>query len=198
MSVCNVVLAGVGGQGVLLLAELMGEAAVLEGLNVRVSEIHGMAQRGGAVVSEVRVGEKAVSPTMLEGTADAIVGLEPMETLRCIKYANERTLVLVNTAAVKPSGVSLDLSYPSLERVLDELRLFTENIVATDATRVARSLGNANVLNVVMLGAFAASGRFPVRLESLRNCIKSSVSERFVEINLKAFDAGVKEFSGRR
>jgi indolepyruvate ferredoxin oxidoreductase beta subunit len=195
---CNVILAGVGGQGVLLFAEILGEVAVKQGYNVHVSEIHGMAQRGGAVVSDVRIGEKAVSPTVLEGTADVIVGLEPVEALRSIKFANDKTLVLVNTAVVKPSGVSQGASYPSLESLLEKMRLFTRNIIEIDATGIAKSLGNANVLNVVMLGALAATGKFPVESEIIRNSIKDSVSERFVEINLKAFDAGYnKILSGR-
>lgn len=198
MSVCNIVLAGVGGQGVLLFAEILGEAAVKEGFNVRVSEIHGMAQRGGAVVSEVRVGEKAVAPTVLEGTADVIVGLEPIEALRNIKYASEKTLILVNTSIVKPGGLSQYLVYPPLENILEKMRLFTRNVIAVDATEMARSLGNVNVLNVVMLGALVASGRFPVKLEAMRNCVRDSVSQRFVEVNLKAFDAGYRKISGGR
>lgn len=196
MSVCNIVLAGVGGQGVLLFAEILGEAALKAGFNVRVSEIHGMAQRGGAVVSEVRVGEKAVSPTVLEGTADVIVGLEPMEALRNIKYANEKTLVLVNTAIVKPGGVSQPVVYPPLESILEKMRLFTRHIIMIDASDMARSLGNVNVLNVVMLGALVASGRLPVKLETVRNCVRDSVSQRFVEVNLKAFDAGYRKILG--
>lgn len=198
MSVCNIVLAGVGGQGVLLFAEILGEAAVKEGFNVRVSEIHGMAQRGGAVVSEVRVGEAAVSPMVLEGTANAIVGLEPMEALRSIKYANEKTLVLVNSEIVYPGGISVDTVYPSLERILDGVRLFTKNIITVDASAEAKSLGNANVMNAVMLGALSASGVFPVKLKAMRESMMASVSARFVDVNLRAFDAGVKAVSGGR
>jgi indolepyruvate ferredoxin oxidoreductase beta subunit len=101
MDSCNVVLAGVGGQGILLAAEILGTAAVKEGYNVRVSELHGMAQRGGAVVSHVRIGEKALAPTVLEGTADIIVGFEPMEALRNIKFASQKTTILLNTRPFK-------------------------------------------------------------------------------------------------
>jgi indolepyruvate ferredoxin oxidoreductase beta subunit len=198
VNTCNIILAGVGGQGVLLFAEILGEVAVKQGYNVRVSEIHGMAQRGGSVISDVRIGEKAVSPTVLEGTADVIVGLEPMEALRSIKFANEKTLVLINTAVVKPSGVSQSVSYPLLESIMEKMRLFTRNIVAIDAMSIARLLGSPNVLNVVMLGALAATRKFPVESEIIRSSIKDSVRERFVEINLKAFDAGYdKVLSGR-
>jgi indolepyruvate ferredoxin oxidoreductase beta subunit len=192
---CNIILAGVGGQGVILFAEILGEAAVREGYNVRVSEIHGMAQRGGAVVSDVRIGEKTMAPTVLDGTADVIVGLESMEALRNIKYANGKTVVLINTATIKPTVVLQNASYPALESMLEKMRLFTRNIITIDATSIAKSLGNVNVLNIVMLGALAATGKFPVKREIIKNSIRASVSERFVEINLKAFEAGYDEVS---
>jgi indolepyruvate ferredoxin oxidoreductase beta subunit len=194
----NIIIAGIGGQGVLLLAEILGEAAVKEGHNVRVSEIHGMAQRGGAVISDVRIGERAMSPTVLEGTADVIVGLEPEEALRSIKFANDKTLILINKAVVKPSGALQNESYPPLESILEKMRLFTRNIITIDATDIAKSLGNANVLNVVMLGALAATGKLPLKDEVIKNVIRDSVSEKFVEINLKAFDAGYNEISRGR
>jgi indolepyruvate ferredoxin oxidoreductase beta subunit len=197
MTGCNIVLAGVGGQGVLLFAEILGDAAVRDGLNVRVSEIHGMAQRGGAVISDVRIGEKVLAPTILEGTADVIVGMEPLEALRNIKYASDKTLVLVNTAVIKPSGIPLNTVYPSLEAILEKIHLFTENTFTIDVTGVARSLGNAAVQNIVMLGVLAAAGKLPVKLETLRSSIRDAVSAKFVEINLKAFEAGYKRFSGR-
>jgi indolepyruvate ferredoxin oxidoreductase beta subunit len=198
MNKCDIILAGTGGQGVLLFAKVLGEAAVKEGLDVRVSEIHGMAQRGGAVVSHVRIGEKARSPTVLEGTSDVIVGLEPIETLRNIGFANENTLVLTNTAIIKPSGISQNASYPQLESILEKIRLFTKNILMIDAQSIAKSLGNAYVLNIAMLGALFATGKLPVKRETIQSSIKDSVSQKFVEINLKAFEAGCKEISSRR
>jgi indolepyruvate ferredoxin oxidoreductase beta subunit len=198
MNQCDMILAGTGGQGVLLFAKVLGEAAVNEGYNVRVSEIHGMAQRGGAVVSHIRIGEKATSPTVLEGTADIIVGLEPIEALRNIRLANEKTLVLTNTTIVKPSGIPQNASYPQLESILQKIRLFTKNILVIDAQSIAKSLGNANVLNIAMLGALFATGKLPVKRETIQSSIKDSVSQKFLEINLNAFEAGYKEISSRR
>jgi indolepyruvate ferredoxin oxidoreductase beta subunit len=195
---CNIVLAGVGGQGVLLLAEILGNTAVEDGLNVRVSEIHGMAQRGGAVVSDVRIGEKALAPTVLEGSADVIVGLEPMEALRNIKYASQKTLILMNTAATKPGATSLSIVYPSLEAILEKIRAFTRSIITVDATDMAKTLGNVTVQNIVMLGALAAAGKLPLELETLRSNIRASVSKRYVEINLRAFEAGFAKVSSGR
>ena len=187
----NLVLAGVGGQGVLLLAEILGNAAVEDGFNVRVSEIHGMAQRGGAVVSDVRMGDKMVAPTILEGTADAIVGLEPMEALRSIKYAAHRTLVLINTAITKPGITSRSMAYPSLEAIMEKIRVFSKNIITVEATDIAKALGNAAVQNIVMIGALAANGKPPLKLETIRKSIRASINEKYVEINLKAFEAGL-------
>lgn len=198
MNQCDIVLAGTGGQGVLLFAKVLGEAAVKEGYNVRVSEIHGMAQRGGAVVSHVRIGQKVTSPTVLEGTADVIVGLEPMETLRNIGFANENTLVLTNTAIIKPSGIPQNASYPQLESILEKIRLFTKSILTIDAQSIAKKLGNTYVLNITMLGALFATGKLPIKRETIQESIGDSVSQKFVEINLKAFEAGYKEFSSRR
>ncbi|MEM2102107.1 MAG: indolepyruvate oxidoreductase subunit beta [Candidatus Bathyarchaeia archaeon] len=197
MTEYNVVLAGVGGQGVLLLAEVLGVAAVKDGFNVRVSEIHGMAQRGGAVVSDVRIGEKMLAPTVLEGTADAIVGLEPMEALRNIKYANGKTLVLLNTATVKPCATSQNMAYPELNAIIEKICLFTKNVVTIDATRVAESLGNVAVQNMVMLGAFVRIGNLPVKPETIKSSVCEVVPERFVDLNLKAFEAGYREILGR-
>ena len=198
MTEYNVVLAGVGGQGVLLLAEILGNAAVEDGFNVRVSEIHGMAQRGGAVVSDVRIGEKALAPTVLEGTADAIVGLEPLEALRNIKYASYKALILINTAMVKPGAASLNMVYPSLETILQKIRVFTKNIMTVDATNIAETLGNVAVQNIVMLGALAAAGKLPLKLETLRSNIRASVSERYAEIDVNAFEAGFDKVSSGR
>jgi indolepyruvate ferredoxin oxidoreductase beta subunit len=195
---CNIILAGVGGQGVLLLAEILGNAAVEDGFNVRVSEIHGMAQRGGAVVSDVRIGEKALAPTVLEGTADTIVGLEPMEALRNVKYASGEALVLINTAVTKPGAFSQSMVYPSLDVILEKIRIFTKNIITVDATDIAKALGNVAVQNVVMLGALMAAGKLPLRLETIRKSIRASISERYVEINLKAFESGYSKVSGGR
>lgn len=164
MDTCNVVLAGVGGQGILLAAEILGTAAVKESYNVRVSELHGMAQRGGAVVSHVRIGEKALAPTVLEDTADAIVGFEPMEALRNIRFASQNTIVLANTKAFKISGAE----YPPVEKLLEQLRSFTRNIVPVKAATLAEKAGAVITQNIVMIGALAATGKLPLKTETLK------------------------------
>ena len=115
----NIVLAGVGGQGILLAAEILGTAAVKDGLNVRASEIHGMAQRGGAVVSTVRIGDAVSAPTILEGQADLILGFEPLETLRNLNYASEKTIVVMSDERTPPMELAAENSkYPSIGEIV--------------------------------------------------------------------------------
>ena len=186
MDTCNVVLAGVGGQGILLAAEILGTAAVKESYNVRVSELHGMAQRGGAVVSHVRIGEKALAPTVLEDTADAIVGFEPMEALRNIRFASQNTIVLANTKAFKISGAE----YPPVEKLLEQLRSFTRNIVPVNAATLAEKAGAVITQNIVMIGALAATGKLPLKTETLKEALRELVPAKYLDINMRAFELG--------
>jgi indolepyruvate ferredoxin oxidoreductase beta subunit len=187
----NIVIAGVGGQGIILAAEIIGTAAVDEGLNVRVSEVHGMAQRGGAVVSNVRIGEKAVAPTVLDGRADVILGFEPLETLRNMKFASEKTLVLMSDEMIFPSGVADgSMKYPSLEEVLMQVKGFTKNVVVVEAVRMAVETGNVLARNVVMIGALAAAGKVPVKVANIKKALRELVPAKHLESNLKAFELG--------
>lgn len=182
----NITLAGVGGQGVLLAAEILGTSALEEGLNVRVSEIHGMAQRGGAVVSHVRIGAKALSPTVLEGTADVIVGFEPMEALRNIKFASQRTTVIVNTRPFRISGTQ----YPDVERILKRIRGFTKSIISIDAANLAEKTGKSITQNMVMIGALAATEKLPVKVDTLKAALHELVPAKYLDTNMKAFEMG--------
>jgi indolepyruvate ferredoxin oxidoreductase beta subunit len=189
----NIVLAGVGGQGILLAAEVLGTAAVKEGLNVRVGEIHGMAQRGGAVVSTVRIGENVLSPLILEGNADIILGFEPLEALRNIKYASEKTLVIVGDEMIPPPGLTLKgESYPPMEEILGKLKLFSKNVMVVEALKLAREAGSVLVQNAVLLGALLATGRLPIKKKSLIEALKELVPAKYAEMNVKAFELGYK------
>lgn len=138
----NIVLAGVGGQGVLLLAEILGNAAILDNYDVRVSEIHGMAQRGGTVLCDVRMGEKVYSPTTPDGSADFLVGLEPVETLRHTKLINSETIIIVNKHIVPPASVLTGQNkYPSFDDITNILQKFTKNTIFIDAYELAKKQG---------------------------------------------------------
>jgi indolepyruvate ferredoxin oxidoreductase beta subunit len=187
----NIVLAGVGGQGTLLAAEVLGTAAVEDGLNVRVSEIHGMAQRGGAVVTTVRIGDTVHASTVLEGQADVLLGFEPIETVRNLKYCSEKTLVIMNTEKIPPTELaSKNLKYPSIEKIARDIGLFTKKIAHIDAAELARKAGNSMTQNVVLLGALAGTGILPLKKQSLIKAIGELVPAKYAEINLKAFELG--------
>ncbi len=193
MSIANIVLAGVGGQGILLAAEILGTAAVNAGYNVRVSELHGMAQRGGAVVSHVRVGDQALAATILDGTADAIVGFEPMETLRNMRYASEETMAIMNTHPYRICGAK----YPDLADIIDKTSSFTKHLVQIDALTLSEKAGAIVTQNTVMLGALAATGRLKLELSHVKGALKELVPQRFLAINLRAFDLGYKDTEAR-
>jgi indolepyruvate ferredoxin oxidoreductase beta subunit len=187
----NIVLAGVGGQGTLLAAEILGTAAVKDELNVRVSEIHGMAQRGGAVVSTVRIGEAVRAPTVIDGQADVLLGFEPLETLRNLKYASRKTLVIMNSEEIPPAGLAAkNLKYPGLEEVKQKISRFTEKIIVVDAAQLAEEAGSSLAQNSVLVGALAAVASFPVKLESVVEALKQLVPAKHVEANVKAFQLG--------
>jgi len=187
----NIVLAGVGGQGILLAAEILGTAALKEGLNVRVSEIHGMAQRGGAVISNVRIGEKILAPTVLEGTADMLLGFELLETLRNLKFASEKTLILMNNEAIAPPGLTTKMiDYPSLDEITGKIYAFTINVVVMEAAKLAQKAGSILTRNIVLIGGLAATGKMPVQIENLKEAIRELVPEMYTEMNMKAFEFG--------
>lgn len=187
----NIVLAGVGGQGILLAAEALGTAAVKDGLNVRVSEIHGMAQRGGAVVSAVRIGETALASTVVEGQADVLLGFEPFETVRNLEYTSENTLVIMSTEKIPPTELTAkSLKYPSIEEIVQKIRIFTRKVVLVEAAQLANKAGSRLTQNVVLLGALAGSKKLPVKTESLLQAVRELVPTKHVEMNAKAFKLG--------
>jgi len=198
----NAVLCGVGGQGTLLAAELIGTAVLKEGLNVRVSEIHGMAQRGGAVISNVRIGEKVLAPTILDGQADILVGFEPIETLRNLKFASEKTLIIMNTEAIAPTELTAKkANYPSLKEITKKIQWFTNNIIILDASKLAKQAGSILTQNMVLLGALAATEKIPVKTERFMEALEELVPKKYLQVNKRAFTLGfdyVKEYSVKR
>lgn len=191
----NVLVAGVGGQGILLLSSVLGTAAVKKGLNVRVSELHGMAQRGGSVVCHVRIGEKVYAPTIMEGKANVILGLELLETLRSLKFASRETLILANNEKIVPPGaLNRPNSYPTLETILKHMSDFTSHVFLIDAIDLAKKAGNVLTRNTVMLGALAATGRLPLCLENLEATLKEVIRPTYIQTNLKALKLGYEAF----
>jgi indolepyruvate ferredoxin oxidoreductase beta subunit len=195
----NILLAGVGGQGTILAAEILGAAAIREGLNVRVSEIHGMAQRGGAVTSNVRIGDSVSSPTVLEGQADVLIGFEPLETLRSIKYASEKTLVIMSDEKITPTELtSKKMAYPKLQEIVDKVHRFTKNSIIVETERLAKEAGSILTRNVVLIGVLAGTGKMPVKKESLITALKELVPPKHADVNVKAFNLGYNYSASKR
>ena len=185
-------LCGVGGQGTILASRLIAFAAMEKGKKVRTAETIGMAQRGGSVVSHVRVGEKIDSPMIPVGGADVIIGFEPAEAVRCIRYLKPGGTAVVNTRAVRPVTASLSGSGYDGTEMLDYLRNCGADTVFVDGDAVCRKCGSPKVLNVALLAAAVKSGKLDMTAEELVNAIEKRVPERFRAINLTA----VKEIMG--
>jgi len=184
------VFVGVGGQGNLLASRLLGEAALSQGIQTVVSEIHGMAQRGGIVESAVLMGEVS-SPIVSNGEADVLVGFEPVETLRALGKCNQETLVITNTHPLPPFTVSVGQgTYPPVDEMLDLIQTKIRRVIALDGDAMAAEVGNPLSLNMVMLGALIGSGSIPITAEVMKKTIEQSTKKAFLESNLKAFDLG--------
>lgn len=192
METKRVVFIGVGGQGNLLASRLLGEAALAAGIPVVVSEIHGMAQRGGIVESAVLMGE-VTSPIVSGAEADVLVSFEPLETLRALGKCNKDTLVITNTRPLPPFTVAVGQgTYPPVEQTIGIIKSKVENVISFDGNGIAEEAGNPLSLNMVMLGALIGSGAISVGEEDMKKVIAGSTKKAFVESNLKAFDKGVE------
>ena len=192
MKTQRIVNVGVGGQGNLLASNLLGMACVDAGLPVMVSEIHGMAQRGGVVESAVIIGE-AKSPLISEGEADILVSFEPVETLRLMNKVNKDSLVVTNNRPLPPFTVAIgQATYPDTEAELAKLSEKVRRLVVFDGQDLAEKAQNPLSLNMVMLGALFAVGDLAVPVKAIKKMIRQNTKERFVKSNLKAFDLGFK------
>ena len=187
----TVQIVGVGGQGVLLASMVLGNAAMQMGYKVAMSEVHGMAQRGGSVLSTLRFGDDVISPLEAVGNADLIMGFEPSETCRNIQLANRNSTILMNLDPVLPSMVAAGFEeYPDVDVLVDSVKALNDNLVTLDATKIAIEAGKAVAANAVMIGAVAALKGFPIPKDVLRKVLEEQVPEKFRELNLKAFDMG--------
>jgi len=148
------------------------------------------------VVSHVRIGRKVYSPTVLEGSADAILGFEPVEVLRSLRYASDRTRIITSKRCLIPPSVSLGVAqYPSLEQIVEMYRRFTQHINLIDAFKLAEEAGSVRAQNIALIGALAATKVLPLKNATLKACIQERVPRKYLEANLKAFDLGYAEAS---
>lgn len=190
MNVTKLIIVAVGGQGNILAARVLGEAAVAANVPVRMSEFHGMAQRGGVVESMILLGE-GYSTCISNGETDVLVGFEPSETIRAMNKCNADSVVITNISPVPPFTVALGKAeYPHVETAMEKIADRVKRLIAFDATTLASRAGTVLSLNMVMLGALAQTGTIPVGSELVRQSIREKTKQAFVGTNLKAFDLG--------
>ena len=190
MKPTRLIIVAVGGQGNLLASKVLGEAALMADIPIRMSEIHGMAQRGGVVESAMVFGD-ARSTIISDGEADVLVGFEPSETLRALNKCNSRTTVITNMATLPPITAAIGRgTYPDLDQLKNLIEAKTGRLIALDAAELARAAGNIMSVNIVLLGALCQTGILPVSDEMVRQAIQTRTKAAFVDTNLKAFDLG--------
>ncbi len=190
METKRLIIVAVGGQGNLLASKVLGEAALLAGIPVRMSEIHGMAQRGGVVESAIVFGD-AHSTIISDGEANVLVGFEPSETLRALNKCNADTVVITNLAPLPPFTVAIGKGvYPDLDQVQELIRQKTSQLIAFDAAALAKEAGNVMSINMVLLGALVQTGALPISAEQVKAAMQTTTKAAFLDVNLKAFDLG--------
>jgi len=190
MDIKRIVFVGGGGQGNLLSSRILGEAALLAGIPVNVSEVHGMAQRGGVVESAVVLGG-AMSSIVSNGEADVLIGFEPSETLRALEKCSQESTVITNVTPLMPFTVTVGKGvYPDIKEALELIRRKVKRLIAINADALAVEAGSAMAVNIVMLGALAQSNTVPVNADQMKGALKMNLNKKLWEVNLKAFDLG--------
>jgi indolepyruvate ferredoxin oxidoreductase beta subunit len=193
METKRLVIVAVGGQGNLLASSVLGEAALLSGVPLNMSEIHGMAQRGGVVESALVFGD-ANSTIISDGEADLLVGFEPAETLRALPKCNSSTVVITNLAPLMPFTVNIGIGvYPDLAELQELIRAKTAKLIAFNAASLAKEAGNALSVNMVLLGALTQTGILPFAADTVKDAMRRKTKKAFLDSNLKAFDLGYAE-----
>lgn len=193
----NIVITGIGGQGVMTLAMVLAEAAFKEGLDVTTAELHGLAQRGGTIPCHVRFGKKIFSPLVLEGKADLVIGLEPLETLRAAYYGSKEvgTIFVTDTKKIIPITVSLyKEKYPELSEMKKLLKGFGRGVIMLNASDIVNKEFGSNLsANIYILGYAFARGLIPLKKKDILEGMRKVVPEKLFEINQKVFELGIKQ-----
>lgn len=189
--VTNIMIVGVGGQGSLLASKLLGRAAMDKGYDVKVSEVHGMSQRGGSVVTYVRFGDKVYSPIIDEGECDVLISFEKLEAARYVPFMKKGGVIVTNTQEIDPMPVITgQAAYPS--DILEKVKELDLKIDELDCLSIANEAGSSKAVNIVLMGRL--SNYFSdISVDEWEKAIRTSVPEKFLELNLKAFSMGRKE-----
>lgn len=187
MEIFNVVIAGVGGQGVLLASKVLSESALVAGMDVKQNEVHGMAQRGGSVISFVRIGRRVSSPVVMPGTADLLISFEPLEALRYLHYLKPGGLLVYNKVTINPSTVASGMAvYPA--DVAERIAQACPGARGIEALSIAKEAGNAKAVNMVMVGSVLKD--LPIDPRIVEGVVKALSKGKGVEVNRKALEGG--------
>ena len=190
----EIFIAGIGGQGILSITDILCNAAVEMGFKVRGSETHGMAQRGGTVVSDVRFGE-VFSPLIMERGSDVLIGFEPIEALRYAKYIKPNGYILVNPFPIpSPSFIITKKTYPDFSKIISALKEYCSHIIPINATKIALELRMPIIQNIVMLGALSAIPGIPLTEEALESALRKQFRPKYFDLNMKAVNIGRQKF----
>ena len=185
---------GVGGQGTIKTATIIGEAAMAQGLNVVMSEVHGMAQRGGTVVTELKIGD-SLSPLNEKYSADLLLAFEPSELLRATSIIGKDTNIIASCSSIIPFTVSLGISkYPDINQIIERLGEKVVHLHLIDAEKIAKEAGHIITANIVILGAALATPQFPLKKENIIESMKQNLPIKSIDMNIKALEMGYKEY----
>lgn len=182
----NILICGVGGQGTVLAAKVLSQAAISSGENVLSAETIGMAQRGGSVTSHVRIGSNIFSPLIPKGQADVIIAFEASEAARNIEYLKKDGMVIVNKKVIQPTTASLTGKTFCEDTMLDFLNKVSKNVICVDTDKACKELGSSKVANIVLLGAACRTGI--ISKDEIKAALKMTVKPEFYELNCKALD----------
>ena len=189
----SIYICGVGGKGIIKTSVIIGEAAMNQGMNVVMSEIHGMSQRGGSVSTELKIGDFN-SSIIPDTTADMLLSFEPIETIRGLHKVNKDSKIVYNTHPIIPS--STNEAYPSVDSITSSLKENFSHVLPIDATKLALDAGNVLSLNMVLLGDVTADDKFPLSKDSVIDAMKNNLHEKFHDLNLKAIESGYNSMKG--
>lgn len=190
----NILLCGVGGQGIVLTSKLIAAASMAKNIPVMSAETIGMAQKGGSVFSFLKTGENLYCPMFSEGTADLIIGFEPAEAVRMLPYLKADGTVIVNSHPIMPVTAALNGGTYNGGEMIDYLKANVKNLFVLDGDEVCRKIGSPKVLNMVMLGGAIKSGCLPFTLDEIKETVQKTVNPKFYELNCKALDEAEKLF----
>lgn len=186
----NIYICGIGGQGIIKTSIVIGETALKSNLNVVMSEIHGMSQRGGVVSTELKIGSDK-SPIIQNGCSDLLLAFEPVEAVRALEKTSKDTSVIVNTSPIMPSTINQqDVDYPDVDDILSELDTKVSQVYSMDANKIALDAGHPLSMNMAMLGGVTAISSFPLNKDDVIATMKENLPPKSIDINLKAFNNG--------